>query len=120
VVTRDVDGYLYFVGRRDSMIKTSGFRVSPTEVEEVALGFPGIQACVAVGLPNVEIGEDIALVYSAAADVAEPDLRQFLRRELPAHMVPRFLLSRDSLPVTGNEGKVDRGAVERALRERPP
>jgi amino acid adenylation domain-containing protein len=119
VVTRDAEGYLYFVGRRDSMIKTSGFRVSPTEVEEIATRFPGVEACVAVGLPNVEIGEDIALVYSAAGDVDEEDLREHLRRELPAHMVPRFLLRRESLPVTGNEGKVDRGAVERSLRERP-
>lgn len=120
VVTRDAEGYLYFVGRRDSMIKTSGFRVSPTEVEEVATRFPGLDACVAVGLPNIEIGQDIALVYSVTTDVAEPDLRAYLTRELPTHMVPRYLLRQESLPVTGNEGKVDRGAVERALRDSPP
>lgn len=120
VVTRDADGYLYFVGRRDAMMKTSGFRVSPTEVEDVAVRFPGVDACVAVGLPNVEIGEDIALVYTVAGEVAEPELRRFLRAELPGHMVPRFLLCRPSLPVTGNEGKIDRRAVRDALRQSPP
>jgi amino acid adenylation domain-containing protein len=120
VVVRDEEGYLYFVGRRDAMMKTSGFRVSPTEVEEVAARFPGVEACVAVGLPNVEIGEDIALVYTAAGNVAEPDFRRFLEQELPGHMVPRFLLSWPSLPVTGNEGKIDRRAVREVLLERRP
>ncbi len=119
VVTRDEEGYLYFVGRRDAMIKTSGFRVSPSEIEEVAVRFPGVEACVAVGLPNVAIGEDVALVYTAAGGVdgepAEPELRQFLRRELPSHMVPRFVHRKESLPITGNEGKLDRAAVREAL-----
>lgn len=69
MVTRDEEGYLYFQGRRDAMIKTSGFRVSPTEVEETAARFPGVDACVAVGVPNVEIGEDVALVYTVSAPV---------------------------------------------------
>ena len=120
IVTRDEEGYLYFVGRRDSMIKTSGFRVSPTEVEDIAVRFPGIDLCVAVGLPNVEIGEDIVLVYTAARPVAEADFRRFLKDELPGHMVPRFLLHQTSLPTTGNEGKVDRRSVRDALLEQSP
>jgi len=120
IVTRDEDGYLYFVGRRDEMIKTWGFRVSPTEVEDVALRFGGIDSCVAVGLPNIEIGEDIALVYTAATPVAEVDIRRFLREQLPSHMVPRFLVQRPSLPATGNQGKVDRQAVRDELLAHPP
>jgi acyl-CoA synthetase (AMP-forming)/AMP-acid ligase II len=121
VVTRDEEGYLYFVGRRDAMMKTSGFRVSPTEVEEVAARYPGIDACVAVGLPNIEIGEDIALAYTTVAGpVAEADFRRFLKQELPKHMVPRFLLRQQSLPATGNQGKIDRQAVREALLKQPP
>jgi acyl-CoA synthetase (AMP-forming)/AMP-acid ligase II len=116
LVTRDEEGYLYFLGRRDAMIKTSGFRVSPTEVEEVAARFPGVAACVAIGLPNVEIGEDVVLVYDAPDDVDEAAFGAFLRRALPPHMIPRRLVRHDSLPVTGNnEGKIDRRAVREAL-----
>ncbi|HMH89502.1 MAG TPA: hypothetical protein VK586_00305, partial [Streptosporangiaceae bacterium] len=108
------------MGRRDSMIKTSGFRVSPTEVEDVAVRFPGVDSCVAVGLPNIEIGEDIALVYISSGPVAEADFRRFLKAELPGHMVPRFLVPQPLLPITGNEGKIDRRAVREALRAQPP
>jgi acyl-CoA synthetase (AMP-forming)/AMP-acid ligase II len=119
-VTRDADGYLYFVGRRDSMIKTAGYRVSPTEVEEVASRFAGIEDCVAVGLPNIEIGEDIALVYTSPQAVDEAKFRLFLKRELPKHMVPRHLLHRPGLPETGNQGKIDRQRVREALLADPP
>ncbi len=115
MVTRDEEGYLYFVGRRDAMIKTSGFRVSPTEVEEVAARFPGIDACVAVGVPNVDIGEDIALVYALGAPVDAAELRRFLSNELPTHMVPHHLVPRPSLPATGNQGKIDRQRVRDSL-----
>ncbi|WP_305788109.1 AMP-binding protein [Symbioplanes lichenis] len=115
IVTRDEEGYLYFVGRRDSMIKTSGFRVSPTEVEEVAARFPGIGSCVVTGVPNIAIGEDVVLVYTAADEVAEDELRAFLLDELPRHMVPHRMVRRPSLPVTGNQGKIDRQAVREAV-----
>ncbi|MBL1097273.1 AMP-binding protein [Streptomyces coffeae] len=111
IVTRDDEGYLYFGGRRDAMIKTSGFRVSPTEVEDIAVRFPEIGACAAVGVPRVEIGEDIALFYSATGPVAEAEYRHFLTERLPSHMVPRHLWQRETLPSTGNDGKIDRQAL---------
>lgn len=124
IVTRDEEGYLYFVGRRDAMIKTSGFRVSPTEVEEIAVDFPAVETCAAVGVRNVEIGEDIALFYSSAdaGPVDENALRGFLRDRLPSHMVPRYLWRREGFPATGNGGKIDRQqlAAEAADRVRPP
>ncbi|QKV96370.1 AMP-binding protein [Streptomyces sp. NA02950] len=111
IVTRDNEGFLYFAGRRDAMIKTLGFRVSPTEVEDIAARFPEIAACAAVGVPNVEIGEEIALFYSATGTVAETEYRHFLKDRLPSHMVPRHLWQRDTLPSTGNDGKIDRQAL---------
>ena len=111
IVTRDEDGYLYFLGRRDFMIKTSGFRVSPTEVEEIAMRFDGVQACVVVGIPNIEIGEDIALFYTTAEPVDKHKFHAFLKEELPTHMVPRFLCEEDHFPSTGNDGKIDRQHV---------
>jgi amino acid adenylation domain-containing protein len=118
IVTRDEDGYLYFVGRRDAMMKSSGFRVSPTEVEEVAVRFPGILSCAAVGVANIEIGQDIALAYTASDGVDEAEFRLFLKDQLPRHMVPRFLLLEDSLPSTGNQGKIDRPTVSDMVHER--
>ncbi|WP_328340467.1 AMP-binding protein [Micromonospora sp. NBC_00421] len=115
MVTRDEEGYLYFQGRRDAMIKTSGFRVSPTEVEETAARFPGVDACVAVGVPNVEIGEDVALVYTVSAPVDAGEFRRFLVDHLPTHMVPHRLVPRPSLPATGNQGKIDRQRVRDSL-----
>jgi amino acid adenylation domain-containing protein len=118
VVTRDEDGYLYFVGRRDAMIKTSGFRVSPTEVEEVAARFPGIDLCVAVGVADADLGEKIALAYASAGDIDEDAFRAFLRDGLPSHMVPGHLVPMDELPATGNQGKVDRQTVAESVRDR--
>lgn len=118
IVTRDAEGYLYFVGRRDGMIKTSGFRVSPTEVEEVVARFPGIEACVAVGVANIEIGADIAVAYTAADEIDQQALQSFLEDGLPRHMVPRFLVAQDVFPTTGNQGKIDRQAVAEAVLHR--
>ena len=120
VVIRDDEGYLFFVGRRDQLMKNSGFRVSPTEVEDVAHRFPGVDVCVAVGVPNVEIGDDIALVYTTAEAVDEAAYREFLTQELPRHMVPRYLICEDSLPTTGNEGKIDRQSVRATVLSNPP
>lgn len=118
IVYRDQDGYLYFVGRQDAMIKTSGFRVSPTEVEEIAIQFCGIESCAAVGVANVEVGQDIALLYTAAAPVDERAYRRFLAERLPSHMVPRHLFAEDSLPSTGNQGKIDRQALAERAADR--
>lgn len=115
LVTRDEEGYLYFVGRRDAMIKTSGFRVSPTEVEEVATRFAGVEACVAVGVPDDALGEVIELVYTASDRVSPEAFRAHLRRHLPDYMVPTRLTQADDFPMTGNQGKINRPEVSRAL-----
>ena len=59
LVKRDEEGYLYFLGRMNSMIKTHGFRVSPTEIEEHARRFDRLFDAVAFGIDNPEIGQDI-------------------------------------------------------------
>ena len=118
IVTADEDGYLYFKGRRDSMIKTSGFRVSPTEVEDVAVRFPGVEACVAFGVPHPAIGEDIVLAYASSAPVDRPAFERYLKASLPPHMVPHHLVTSDRFPSTGNQGKIDRQQVIEAARVR--
>ena len=56
IVRRDAEGFLYFIGRRDEMIKTSGYRVSPTEVEEEAYATGLVVDAVAVGVPHARLG----------------------------------------------------------------
>ena len=72
LVRRDEEGYLYFLGRMDSMIKTHGFRVSPTEIEEHARRFEHLFDAVAFGVDNPEIGQDIAVVYTRRTTLRSP------------------------------------------------
>ena len=113
-VVRDDDGYLYFVARKDDMIKTRGFRVSPSEVEIEVTNHPEIADAVAFAIPNILVGEDIACAYTTMSGKAipEPSLIQYLKAKLPRHMVPAFLTHMDSFPVTGNEGKFDRVVIK--------
>src|SRR5207244_6886072 len=64
LVKRDEEGYLYFLARMDSMIKTYGFRVSPTEIEEHARRFDRLWDAVAFGIDNPQIEQHIAVVYA--------------------------------------------------------
>jgi len=116
LVKTDEDGYLYFLGRKDAMIKTYGYRVSPTEVEEEANRHDMIQASMVFGIRNVDVTEDIALAYTTRDGEAlhQRSLTAFLRGLLPTYMVPRHLIHLAEFPSTGNEGKIDRNRVREA------
>jgi acyl-CoA ligase (AMP-forming) (exosortase A-associated) len=112
-VRTDGEGLFYFVGRGDAMIKTSGNRVSPTEIEEAALASGVVLEAVALGYPDDRCGEAIALIVRGRrAD--EAALRNHLRRELPNYMHPAAILWRDELPRSPN-GKLDREALKQEL-----
>ena len=98
------------------MIKTSGNRVSPGEIEEAAMASGAVTEVAAFGIADERLGQAIALVACASGDPAnaEPDLRRYLSRELPTHMQPRAIHWRDALPV-GPNGKFDRAALAREL-----
>ncbi|HEV2676391.1 MAG TPA: acyl-CoA ligase (AMP-forming), exosortase A system-associated [Aliidongia sp.] len=117
LVRRDEEGFLYFIGRRDDMIKTSGYRVSPSEIEDVAHGFPGVAEVAAVGLPDEVLGQTIAIAVAPASPDAPPDAEALLahfRGEVPSHMVPRHIIILASLP-HGPNGKIDRGTTRELL-----
>lgn len=119
VVRRDAEGFLYFIGRRDEMIKTSGYRVSPTEVEEEAYASGSVADAVAVGVPHARLGQAIVLVASAP-EGGSPDtdaLMSALRRRLPRYMVPIAIEWREALPRNPN-GKFDRAQLRRDLAQR--
>jgi len=118
VVRRDAEGYLYFIGRRDEMIKTSGYRVSPTEIEEVLYGTGMVGECAAFGVADKALGQSITVVVTPPAGAAELDVVALLRscrERLPAYMVPQRVEVRSgSLPRNAN-GKIDRRALADAL-----
>ena len=112
VVKMDEDGFFYFVGRRDGMIKCSGFRVSPTEVEEVLMSSGLLAHAAVIGLPDANVGERVHAVCIAAPD-KEPDaeaLRARCVEQLPLHMQPREFEFVAELPRSPN-GKVDYRAL---------
>ncbi len=116
-VRRDAEGYLYFIGRRDEMIKTSGYRVSPGEVEEVAYATGLVLEVAAIGVPHPVLGQAILLVAVPhdPSDTAIEALLDACRRELPAYMVPmRIVLRQTCLPRNPN-GKIDRAGLAAEL-----
>lgn len=110
-VVADDEGFLFFVGRGDDMIKTSGYRVSPTEIEEAASDTGLVRDVVAVGVADDALGQRIVLVVSAAQpDLTERALVAALRGRLPAYMLPSRVDIRPDLPRSPN-GKFDRQQI---------
>jgi acyl-CoA ligase (AMP-forming) (exosortase A-associated) len=109
-VRMDEEGFLYFISRRDEMIKTSGYRVSPTEVEEVVYATGLVGEVAALGIAHPVLGQAIVVVATEPAN-ARLDTEELLmqcRQRLPAFMVPsRVVVSKASLPRNPN-GKIDR------------
>jgi acyl-CoA ligase (AMP-forming) (exosortase A-associated) len=109
-VRMDEEGFLYFVGRRDEMIKTSGYRVSPTEVEEVAYAANLVNEVAAVGVAHPVLGQAVVLVIHAPQvdDSIVDRLLAECKKHLPAFMVPaQIVVQHEPLPRNPN-GKIDR------------
>jgi acyl-CoA synthetase (AMP-forming)/AMP-acid ligase II len=118
-VRRDADGYLYFVGRNDEMIKTSGYRVSPAEIEEVAYASGLVAEAAALGVPHPLLGAAIALLVTAApgVELGREALLSACRQRLPAYMMPLWVdIRSEALPRNPN-GKIDRALLAREIAE---
>jgi acyl-CoA ligase (AMP-forming) (exosortase A-associated) len=115
-VRRDADGLLYFVGRRDAMIKSAGNRISPQEVEEAALATRLVAEAVALGVKDERLGQAVHLVVRAASgrQNSSEELGARLLKELPNFMVPKVIHWRQNMPL-GPNGKIDRSALAQEL-----
>jgi acyl-CoA ligase (AMP-forming) (exosortase A-associated) len=116
IVVRDDEGFLYFVGRNDEMIKTSGYRVSPSEIEEVAYDTGLVRDAVALGVPDPRLGQHVVMVVTPAGG-GEADtggLLAQMKKALPAYMLPRRVEVRDEIPRSPN-GKFDRALLREEL-----
>jgi acyl-CoA ligase (AMP-forming) (exosortase A-associated) len=114
LVKMDEDGFLYFIGRRDTMIKSSGVRISPTEVEEVLFQTGKLSGAAVIGLPDEMLGQVIKafIVVKEGQTVETEVLLADCAQKMPRYMVPKFVEILTELPKTSS-GKVDYPALRR-------
>ena len=111
LVVEDDEGFLYFVGRQDAMIKSAGYRVSPTEVEDVLMSGGAFRQIAVIGLPDEWAGQKVCAVGVASnGPVDTASVLKDAAARLPGHMVPARIDLVDALPQTPN-GKVDYKAL---------
>ncbi|MFC5585103.1 class I adenylate-forming enzyme family protein [Nitratireductor kimnyeongensis] len=105
---RDTEGFLYFIGRRDEVVKVRGEKVSPRQVDAVLSACPGVHEAVAFTTPDPIAGNRLdALVVPASPELTEQVLARFCKQRLPDPMVPKSFIFRTELPKTPN-GKISR------------
>jgi acyl-CoA ligase (AMP-forming) (exosortase A-associated) len=118
-VRADEDGFLYFISRRDEMIKTSGYRVSPTEVEEVIYATGLVGEAAALGIPHPVLGQAIVVV-ATGRDGVRLDTEELLaqcRQQLPAFMVPARVTVREGTLPRNPNGKIDRKLMAQEMQD---
>jgi acyl-CoA ligase (AMP-forming) (exosortase A-associated) len=112
----DEDGFLYFIGRKDDMIKTSGYRVSPTEIEEVLYNSAQVAEAAALGIAHPALGQAVVAVVKPLQEAFDSAaLLAHCKRQLPNFMVPLHIATRSAdLPRNPN-GKIDRKTLAAEL-----
>lgn len=113
IVYRDEDGFLFYVSRADEMIKSSGYRISPTEIEDAAYATGLVSEAVALGAADERLGEHVVLVAAPRnGGLSLSGLLAALAPELPAYMLPRRIEEMAQIPRSVN-GKFDRAELRR-------
>jgi acyl-CoA ligase (AMP-forming) (exosortase A-associated) len=109
-VRRDEEGFLYFISRNDEMIKTSGYRVSPTEVEEVVYAREHVAEAAAIGARHPALGQAIVVIAfpREGSALAAGDLLAACKPHLPAYMLPQKVVIADAPLPRNPNGKIDR------------
>ena len=100
-----------FVGRDDEMIKSSGNRISPTEIEEAAVASGAAAEAVALGIADERLGQAILVYARPVGEGADARLADWFKRNLPGFMQPARVIWRDELPRNAN-GKLDRAGLK--------
>jgi hypothetical protein len=105
-------GDVEYLGRADSQIKIRGFRIEPSEIEAALVGHPGVQQATVVAR-NDSSGTPKLVAYAVPKAGAAPvpsELREFLQKKLPGHMIPHAFIPIEAIPLTVN-GKVDQKSL---------
>mgnify|MGYP000343419014 CR=1 FL=1 len=118
-VKKDQDGFLYFVGRADEMMKTSGYRISPMEIEEILYQHEQVTEAAAIGVPDAELGQAIlAIVCSNSQNdlsLVEKSILKHCQKQLANYMVPKKIIVLTELPHNAN-GKIDRNKLKQTYK----
>ena len=115
----DDEGFLYFVGRKDDILKSRGEKVSPKEVENVLYMLAGVREAALVGVPDPVMGHALkALVVTDTVDLDARAILAHCRAHLEEFMVPRTVEFREALPKTGT-GKIRRSVLQAEAEGRP-
>ena len=118
-VSMDAEGYLYFISRRDEMIKTSGYRVSPTEVEEVVYSTELVGEAIAIGVPHPVLGQAIIVIVTPreGKNLDTDKLLTACKLNLPAFMQPNQILLREGPLPRNPNGKIDRKLLAKEVQD---
>ena len=111
LVYKDEEGYIYFVSRKDDMIKTRGFRVNPLEIQSVVENYlPEVKKCIVFSIENEQIEEEIVLVYSASKEIAKNEITFELKKHLPNYMIPTIIVYKKLLSL-----EIDKEALKKEI-----
>lgn len=114
LVSTDEDGYIYFHGRMDMQIKSSGYRISPDEVAQAVLSTPGIAQAAVFGLPDDDLGEAIHVAYETydGKEIEPIEIKRHAKASLAAYAIPHYYHFYDKIKLNPN-GKIDFGVLKR-------
>jgi long-chain acyl-CoA synthetase len=113
----DEEGYLYFVARKDDIIKCKGEKVSPKEIENVIYSIDGIIEAAVIGVPDEISGQAIKafIVPENESRLTEKDILLHCSRHLENHMIPKYVVIRNSLPKTAT-GKISKSLLTESIK----
>ncbi len=114
-VYADEEGYIYFVSRKDDMIKTQGFRVNPHEIESVVYAnISDITECVVFSVPNPDIEEEIIMVYGGENELGKNEILFELKKHLPNYMLPSQIVYKKNMPLKSlHEKQIDKEVLRK-------
>jgi len=117
--TIDEDGYLYFQGRKDFVIKSGGFLVGPEEVEDVILQLSAVAEVAVIGFPDEKRGQVVTAIIclKPGHNVTEEEIKEHCRKRLATFQVPRSVIFAEKLPRDVAYGKIDRRELIRTYSE---
>ena len=112
IAWRDEDGFFWFVSRTDDVIKSSGYRIGPFEIESVIMELPYVLECGVSAVPDEERGQIVKASVvltkgTVATDALKKEIQNYVKQKTAPYKYPRIVVFRDELPKTVN-GKIQR------------
>ncbi|MBW2045881.1 MAG: AMP-binding protein [Deltaproteobacteria bacterium] len=107
LATIDEDGFIYIVGRKNNIIKSAGYRVSPNEIQDTILELPEVYECAVLGIPDEIMGEAIVAVIESdeKSDEFKKRIIEYCNKKLPSFKVPRIIKLFKHIPLTTSNKK---------------